>query len=125
MLPQKIVEVTGYPLDLDLQKKGKFGHMFTHSGKIDQVMQTKYGGWIFTYDVDTFKGQSGSAVRITDASFVTENKKLGRFHADKAKTKCILGIHTGSNKDETKNLATLITPEIAEWRDRNLREYEQ
>ena len=61
------------------------------------------GGLILIHDIDTTKGQSGSAILAKDSANPSQNGKV-----------CI-GIHTGGHKKSQLNVGTLFTKGIDFW----------
>jgi len=64
---------------------------------------------------DTTPGNSGSSIMVTDQNLIGYYKK--------GITKVCIGIHTGSEPLKHLNFATLITPDIGCWIEREVNIY--
>lgn len=49
-------------------------HAVTSTGPRMEVKETDQGGWIIKYDVATESGMGGSAIQVTDKSWIDEKK---------------------------------------------------
>jgi len=109
LTPELALEICGYPGDKD-------GYPYVHQGPFVGAMQTKLGGCIITYKVDTTPGQSGSKVTVVDEEWVAAEKKRepAPWKTEKHR-KCTVAIHTGNDPVGGVNFGTLITEEIHLW----------
>jgi len=83
-------------------------YTYGHSGPVTEVSETKGGGYVLSYGVDTTPGNSGSPISVhLEETVDVYGKKMPKMG--------IIGIHTGSNQGLGTNFGTLITSDLRKW----------
>jgi len=109
------IEVAGFPGE-------KKGYAYVHHGKIIDKKQTKQGGWLIFYNVDTTPGNSGSDINVIDKEWVQNWHRKRNCPCDKNIKKMCIGVHTGHDDVSELNYGTLTTPAIVDWFNRKIKE---